>query len=62
MIMCFCSFSYFESSVIKWKEEDTSHFLDQSFTEEILRIIYVKPMWQKIYKGYFKIITDVCAK
>ena len=48
MVLYFWSFSFLESSIIKPSEVETNHFSDQSLKNEIIKVKYGKPMWEKI--------------
>ena len=52
IILYFCSFLFFDSSIIKFKEVGTNHFLVQYLKNEILRVKYVKPMWEKLLNSF----------
>ena len=48
MVLYFWSFSFLESSIIKPSEVETNHFSDQPLKNEIIKVKYGKPMWEKI--------------
>ena len=29
---------------------------------EIMKVEYLKPVWEKLYKIYLKVVTDICVK
>ena len=62
MILYFCSFSFFENSLVKPWEVDTNRFSDKSLKNEIVKAKHVKLIQENLEKLYLKVITDACVK
>ena len=62
MIMSFCTFSYFGSSIVKSQKTGTDHFSDYFFKTEIIKAKYVKPIWKTLQNIYLQVINNVFIK
>ena len=62
MILYCCSFSFFESKIIKLWKLSTFHFSDLYFEKWNCKGKHVKSVWKKIYKINLQVITYVCIE